>query len=298
MRVAVFGASGFIGRRLCVALADDGHEVLALTRHPDKYSGAGKPVRADVTEAGSLGPALKDADAAYYLVHSLDSANFEQRDADSARNLSAAAAKAGLSQIVYLGGLGDDEDDLSAHLRSRREVERLLGADGVPVTVLRAGIVVGHGGISWELTRQLVEHLPVMVTPRWVSTRTQPIAVADVIRYLTGVLGNADAMSRTFDIGGPDVLEYGDMLRRVAAIEGRPLLLMPVPLLTPRLSSLWLSLVTSVDTRTGRTLVDSMTNEVVVGDDSIRSVVPFDPMDYDAAVLAALGERARDRRSA
>ncbi|TDQ00206.1 NAD(P)H-binding protein [Labedaea rhizosphaerae] len=298
MRVAVVGASGFIGQRLCVALDRDGHDVRALTRKPGKYDGAGTAVGADVSDPATLGPALRDSDAAYYLVHSLDSANFEQRDAQAARNFAAAAAEAGLSQIVYLGGLGDDEDDLSPHLRSRREVERLLGAEGVPVTVLRAGIVVGHGGISWELTRQLVEHLPVMITPRWVHTRTQPIAVADVIRYLTGVLGKPEALGRTFDIGGPEVLEYGDMMRRVAAIEGRPLLVLPVPVLSPRLSSLWLSLVTSVDTRTGRTLVDSMTNEVVVGDDSIRSLVPFEPMGYDDAVLAALGERAKQRRSA
>ena len=298
MRIAVVGASGFIGQRLCVALERDGHDVLALTRKPAKYDGAGTAVRADVTDPSSLGPALQDADAAYYLVHALDSANFEQRDADSARNFAAAAAEAGLNQIIYLGGLGEDEDDLSPHLRSRREVERLLAAGGVPVTVLRAGIVIGHGGISWELTRQLVEHLPVMITPRWVHTRTQPIAVADVIRYLTGVLGKDEALDRTFDIGGPEVLEYGDMMRRVAAIEGRPLLVLPVPVLSPRLSSLWLSLVTSVDTRTGRTLVDSMTNEVIVGNDSIKSVVPFEPMGYDEAVLAALGERARQRRSA
>jgi uncharacterized protein YbjT (DUF2867 family) len=298
MRVAVVGASGFIGQRLSVALEGEGHDVLALTRKPDKYSGAGTAVRADVTDLDMLRPALKDADAAYYLVHSLDSANFERRDADSARNFAIAAAEAGLDQIIYLGGLGDDEDELSAHLRSRREVERLLGAEGVPVTVLRAGIVIGHGGISWELTRQLVEHLPLMITPRWVSTRTQPIAVADVIRYLIGVLGNPEALGRTFDIGGPEVLQYGDMMRRLAVIEGRSLFVLPVPLLSPRLSSLWLSLVTSVDTQTGRTLIDSMTNEVVVGDDSIRSVVPFEPMTYDDAVLAALGERARERRSA
>ena len=298
MRVAVVGASGFIGQRLCVALEGEGHEVLALTRKPAKYDGAGKAVRADVTDLDTLGSAIEGAEAAYYLVHSLDSGDFERRDAESARNFATAAAEAGLKQIVYLGGLGDDADDLSPHLRSRREVERLLGAGGVPVTVLRAGIVIGHGGISWELTRQLVEHLPVMITPRWVHTRTQPIAVADVIRYLVGVLGQDDALGRTFDIGGPEVLEYGDMLRRVAKIEGRPLLLVSVPLLTPRLSSLWLSLVTSVDTRTGQTLIDSMTNEVVVGEHGIRSLVPFEPMEYDDAVLAALGERAKQGRSA
>ena len=139
----------------------------------------------------SLAAALRGCDAAYYLVHSLDDPDFEQRDAAAARAFAAAAADAGLSRIVYLGGLGDDADDLSAHLRSRREVEQLLGATGVPVTALRAGIIVGHGGISWEMTRQLVEHLPAMITPRWVHTRTQPIAVADVVRYLVGGAGGA-----------------------------------------------------------------------------------------------------------
>jgi uncharacterized protein YbjT (DUF2867 family) len=203
---------------------------------------------------------------------------------------------AGLSRIVYLGGLGDEDDILSAHLRSRRQVEKLLGSGGVPVTTLRAGIIVGYGGISWEMTRQLVEHLPAMVTPRWVRTRTQPIAVADVIRYLVAVLELPEAAGRAFDIGGPDVLEYVEMMRRVARIEGRKTLVLPVPLLSPSLSSRWLSLVTDVDVATGRSLVDSMTNEVVVRDDSIRKLVPFEPMDYDTAVLQALGERAKASR--
>jgi uncharacterized protein YbjT (DUF2867 family) len=169
----------------------------------------------------------------------------------------------------------------------------LLGSYGVPVTTLRAGIIVGHGGISWELTRQLVDHLPAMITPRWVRTRTQPIAIDDVVRYLVGVLEVPDAADRAFDVGGPDVLEYVDMMRRVAAIKGRPMVVVPVPLLTPGLSSRWLSLVTDLDTQTGRSLVDSMRNEVVVRDDSIRALVPFEPMGYDDAVRAALAERER-----
>ncbi len=296
MRVLVAGASGFVGSRLCPALDEAGHEVLAMTRHPAKYRGAGKAVRGDVADVGSLRDALKGVEAAYYLVHSLDSADFKQRDADAARAFARAAADAGVGRIVYLGGLGDDDDALSEHLASRREVERLLGETGVPVTVLRAGIVIGHGGTSWELTRQLVEHLPAMVTPRWVGTRTQPIAIADVVRYLAGVLDHPEAEGRTFDIGGPEVLAYRDMLQRVAAIEGRPLVIVPVPLLSPRLSSYWLSLVTDIDVTTGRALIDSMTNEVVVRDDAIRRIVEFEPMNYDEAVLQALGERAKSRR--
>jgi uncharacterized protein YbjT (DUF2867 family) len=297
MRVLVAGASGFVGSRLCPALEEAGHDVLAMTRRPDGYGGAGKPVRGDVADVGSLRDALKGADAAYYLVHSLDSSDFKRRDAEAARAFARAAADAGVGRIVYLGGLGDDDDSLSEHLASRREVERLLGETGVPVTVLRAGIVIGHGGTSWELTRQLVEHLPAMITPRWVGTRTQPIAIADVVRYLVGVLDHAEAEGRAFDIGGPEVLAYRDMLQRVAAIEGRPLVIVPVPLLSPRLSSYWLSLVTDIDVQTGRSLIDSMTNEVVVRDDSIRRIVEFEPMDYDEAVLQALKERAKSRRA-
>ncbi|MET8649503.1 NAD(P)H-binding protein [Nocardia aurea] len=297
MTVLVAGSTGFIGGRLCPALEEAGHTVRAMTRHPDSYEGAGAPVRGDVGDPESLRAAMDGAEAAYYLVHSLAAADFERRDAEAARNFGRAAAEAGIGRIIYLGGLGEDGDQLSAHLRSRREVEGLLGAAGVPVTTLRAGIIVGHGGISWEITRQLVEHLPAMVTPRWVRTRTQPIAVDDVIRYLVGVLDREEATGRTFDIGGPDVLEYIDMLRRVARIEGRTLLIVPVPLLSPRLSSAWLSLVTDVDNRTGRSLVDSMVNEVLVRDTAIRELVPFEPIGYDDAVLRALAERAGVRPS-
>ena len=165
------------------------------------------------------------------------------------------------------------------------------------MTVIRAGIIIGHRGISWELTRQLVEHLPAMITPRWVTTRTQPIAIDDIVRYLLGVLAQPAAAGRVFEAGGPEVLQYATMLRRVAAIQGRPLPILSVPLLTPRLSSLWLTLVTDVDTATGRALIDSMTNEVIVRDHSIRDLIPFDPMPYDDAVRKALGERARARRA-
>jgi uncharacterized protein YbjT (DUF2867 family) len=295
--VLVAGASGFVGRRLCPALVDAGFEVRAMTRRPpNEYRGAGEVVRADVSDGPSLRAALRLCGAAYYLVHSLASADFEAKDAAAATAFGQAAAEEGVGRIVYLGGLGADDDDLSAHLRSRRQVEALLAGAGVPVTTLRAGIIVGHGGISWEMTRQLVEHLPAMITPRWVRTRTQPIAVADVIGYLVGVLQVPQTAGRVFDIGGPDVLAYVDMMRRVAAIEGRRSLIVPVPLLSPSLSSLWLALITDVDVQTGRSLVDSMTNEVVVRDDSIRQLVAFEPMDFDSAVLAALGERARAAR--
>jgi uncharacterized protein YbjT (DUF2867 family) len=293
--VLVAGASGFVGRRLVLALTEAGHDVRAMTRHPDSYDGEGAAVHGDVHNAASLPAALEGCRAAYYLVHSLDSKDFERLDAEAATAFGKAAAAAGVRQIVYLGGLGSESDQLSTHLRSRREVEGLLGAAGVPVTVLRAGIIVGKGGISWEMTRQLVDHLPAMITPRWVRTKTQPIAVADVVRYLVGVLDQDAAIGQVFDIGGPEVLQYVTMLRRVAAITNRRLVIVPVPLLTPGLSSRWLSLVTDVDTQAGRSLVDSMANEVIVQDDSIRSVVPFEPMGYDDAVRVALEEHEREK---
>jgi uncharacterized protein YbjT (DUF2867 family) len=293
MRVLVAGASGFVGSRLCPALEDAGHSVRAMTRRPEHHEGAGEAVRADVLDAKSVAAAARGCDAAYYLVHSLDKAGFEKHDAAAARTFGSAAARARLRRIIYLGALGNDDDALSPHLRSRREVEKLLGHAGVPLTTLRAGIIVGHGGASWEITRQLVEHLPAMVTPRWVHTKTQPIAIADVVGYLVAVLNLPEADGRTFEIGGPDVLEYADMMRRVAVVEGRRRLVLPVPFLTPSLSALWLALVTDVNTRTGRALVDSMINQIVVRDDTIRTLIPFEPMDYDSAVLQALGERAR-----
>jgi uncharacterized protein YbjT (DUF2867 family) len=297
MQVLVTGASGFVGSRLGPALIAAGHSVRAMTRHPGSYQGAGEPVFGDVSDPASLASALAGCEAAYYLVHSLGSSTFERDDAVAARDFGRAAATAGVGRIVYLGGLGRDDDDLSAHLRSRRAVEPLLGEAGVPVTVLRAGIIIGHGGISWEITLQLVEHLPVMVTPRWVRTRTQPIAIADVVRYLVGVLEPAEALGRTFEIGGPEVMRYLDMMRRVAVIEGRHTVVLPVPVLSPALSARWLSLVTDVDAVTGRSLIDSMTNEVIVGDDAIRELLTFEPMSYDQAVLAALGERAAAARA-
>ena len=294
LTVTVTGASGFVGSHLCQELVEAGHHVRAMTRHPDAYAGAGEAVYGDVSDRDSLGPALDGADAAYYLVHSLDREDFEAADAEAARDFSAAASAAGVRRIVYLGGLGREDQDLSAHLRSRREVEHLLTADGVPVTVLRAAIVVGHGGISWEITRQLVDHLPVMVVPHWATTRTQPIALRDAVAYLVGVLEPAEAEGKVFEIGGPEVLTYAEMMQRASqVIKHRSLPMLAVPLLTPRLSSHWLSFVTDVDTETARNLIDSMSNEVVVTDDAITRVVPRTLLDYDESVREAMAERER-----
>lgn len=295
--VLVTGATGFIGRRLVPALLDAGHDVRAMTRRPESYDGPGEPVGADVSDRASLDEALRDVDVAIYLVHSLDDPDFERKDADAARTFSAAAAAAGVKQIVYMGGLGDDGQELSAHLRSRREVEGLLGQDGVPVTVLRAAIVVGHGGISWEITRQLVKNLPAMVVPKWVGTRTQPIAIDDVVRYLAGVVDHPDAIGRVFEIGGPEQLTYRQMMQGAAEeMNARSIPIVVVPLLTPGLSSRWLALVTDVDVTTGRNLIDSMSTEVVVRDTSIREVVPGEPLTYRESVRRALADRAAAER--
>ena len=291
--VLVTGATGFVGSHLAQALTDDGYDVRAMTRHPDDYDGPGKAVAADVDDRDSLDAAMQGVDVAYYLVHALDSNNFEYKDATAARNLGAAAAAAGVERIIYLGGLGRDDQDLSAHLRSRRQVEKLLPEAGVPVTVLRAAVVIGHGGISWEITRQLIDHLPVMITPGWVKTRTQPIALPDVIRYLVGVLEPQEARGKVFEIGGPDVLRYIDMLQRAAKVQGKRLPAMSVPLLSPKLSSHWLALVTDVDYATAANLVESMTNEVIVHDRSIEKIVPGDTIGYDESVRMALADRAK-----
>jgi uncharacterized protein YbjT (DUF2867 family) len=294
--ILVTGATGFVGGRLVPALIAAGHDVRAMTRRPDEYDGPGTPVGGDVQDPSSLAAALEGTRVAYYLVHSLDTEDFEDRDARAARTFGEAAATAGVRQIVYLGGLGAEGSELSAHLRSRRDVEGLLGAAGVPVTVLRAGIVVGRGGISWELTRQLVKNLPAMVVPRWVATRTQPIAVDDVIRYLVGVADEPRAYGRVFEIGGPEQLTYLEMLQVASEVTGgHRVPIVRVPVLTPRLSSYWLALVTDVDVTTGRNLIDSMVTEVVVTDHSIEELVPGDPIPYTEAVRRAL-EDAEDSR--
>ena len=289
--VLVTGATGFIGRRLVPALLEAGHEVRAMTRHPETYDGGGTPVHGDVFDAGSLAEPLEGVDVAIYLVHSLDDNDFERKDAEAAKAFGLAAAAQGVGQIVYLGGLGKDGEDLSPHLRSRREVEKLLGASGVPVTVLRAAIVVGAGGISWEMTRQLVKNLPAMIVPRWAATRTQPIAVHDVIRYLVGVTGNDEAKDRVFEIGGADQLSYKGMLQEAAEVMlGRRVPILQVPIGTPLLSEWWIKLVTGVDATTAGNLIESMGTEVVQTDFAIRDVVPGEPLTYAESVRRALEE--------
>ena len=297
MRVAVTGATGFIGSLVAKALTDAGHDVTALTRDPGGYTGAGRAVYADIGDAESLRRALDGQEAAYYFVHSLAVEDFAVRDRAGATGFAAAAANAGLSQVIYLGGLGDERDDLSEHLRSRREVESIL-RDGAPTTALRAGIVIGDGSISWEILRQLVERLPVMITPRWVQTKTQPIAVDDALIDLIGVLGRPDTIGEVYDIGGLEVLTYLDMMVIASRVMDRRRLIVAVPLLSPRLSSHWLRLITDVDLTTARTLVDSLTNEVVVRDHRLDELLGHTPMTFAEASARALAARAERRVAA
>jgi uncharacterized protein YbjT (DUF2867 family) len=292
MKVLVAGATGFVGSRLSSALVDEGHDLLALTRHPEEYGGPGAAVGGDVSDEPALASALAGCDVAYYLVHSLDSADFAERDAEGARAFGRAAKQSGVQRIIYLSGLGaKDDDDLSPHLRSRQEVEGLLGEAGVPVTAIRAGVIIGNEGLSWELMRELVAHLPAMITPKWVRTKAQPVAIVDVVRYLVAVLKLAETTGKVYEIGGPEIMTYEEAMHRVARVRNRPLVMMPVPLLTPKLSSRWLALVTSVDLQTARTLIESMSNEVIVSDHTLEELVDWEPTPFDEAVRQALSER-------
>jgi len=281
MRTLVTGASGFVGRALVTALVSDGHEVRAGTRRPATYRGEGAAVGLDVIDGTGLAEALDGCDVAYYLVHSMEAADFATQDRQAAVRFAAAATAAG-TRVVYLGGLGAGE--VSEHLRSRHEVGRILrqGADTVE---LRAAIVLGQGGASFEIMRQLVDRLPAMVCPKWVTTRCQPIALPDMVRYLVAAPG---LESGSYDVGGPEILTYETMMRRYATLTGRRRLIVKVPVLSPRLSSLWLGLVTDQPAAVGRPLVQGLSVEVVAGDDRIRSLVPFALLGYDDAVRLCL----------
>jgi uncharacterized protein YbjT (DUF2867 family) len=296
LAVLVTGATGFIGRRLVATLVDAGHRVRALTSDPDDYAGPGDPIESDALDPASLAEAMDGVDIAVYLVHAHDEGEFRRTGAEAASAFGRAAASSGVRQIVYLGALGEDGDELPPQLRSRREVEGLLGASGVPVTVLRAGIVVGAGGVSWEMTRQLVKNLPAMVVPRWADTRTQPIAVDDVVRYLAGVVGVEKTFGQVYEIGGADQLTYVHMLQMAAeVINGRRVPIVTLPVMTQRLSSLWIGLVTDVGSTTASSLIDSMSTEVLQTDDAIQDIVPGRPLSYREAVDRAIAEERRPR---
>jgi uncharacterized protein YbjT (DUF2867 family) len=286
MKVAVFGATGTVGRALVPLLAEH-HEVLAISRRPGGTSGV-RWAQADAGDAQAVERALEGIDVAYYLVHSLGSADFEQRDRDAAATVAKAAAQLGLRQLVYLGGLGDSSPDLSRHLRSRAETARVLASGSVPVTTLRAAMVVGPGSAAFETIVALVDRLPAMICPRWVSTPTQPIALADVVAYLAAAAGADDMLGQSFDAGGPEVMTYRGMIEQVARIRGRHPLIVEVPILTPRLSSYWLKLVTPVRASVARPLIEGLRNATIAGDDRLRRLVPLRLTPFDEAARVAL----------
>ncbi|MFI1400560.1 SDR family oxidoreductase [Streptomyces sp. NPDC020681] len=305
-RCLVTGPGGYIGGRLVPELLDAGYTVRCLARTPANlrehlWADRVDVVCGDVTDADSLRPALRDVRVAYYLVHSMSSGrDFEETDRRAARVFAAEARAAGIRRIVYLGGLtpaGIPDEELSPHLRSRAEVGRILLASGVPTTVLRAAVVIGSGSASFEMLRYLTERLPVMVTPSWVGTRVQPIAVRDVLRYLVGSAAMPADVSRTFDIGGPDILTYRQMMECYATVARLPRrLILPVPMLTPRLSSLWIGLVTPVPAALARPLAESLRCEVVCAEHDIAEHVPDasgSPVPFDRALALAL-QRVRD----
>ena len=288
MRAAVLGATGFIGRALVPELAER-MAVTAVSRSGDA-PGAERvqPVSADALDPQSLRLALEGVDIVYYLVHSLGQANFADVDRRAARNVAAEAARAGVEQIVFLGGLGDDDPNLSEHLRSRSETARVLAGGDVPVTTLKAAVVVGRGSVAFDTIVALVDRLPVMVAPRWVTTPTQPIALADVVAYLCGVAGRPDTLGETFDLGGPDELTYREMIEHIGVLRGRRPRIVEVPVLSPRLSSYWLHLVTPVRAGMARPLVEGLRNPTIATDTRIRELVPRELLTFDAAARQAL----------
>ncbi|MDQ1673828.1 MAG: hypothetical protein QOC98_2390 [Frankiaceae bacterium] len=298
MRALVTGATGYIGGRLVPRLLAAGIEVRAMTRSASRLSGAPwrdqvEVVEADALEPETLVPALAGTDVAYYLVHSIDSGmEFGETDRQAAEAFASACADAGVRRIVYLGGLLPAQQELSEHLRSRAEVGDILLASGVPTAVLQAAIILGSGSASFEMLRHLTDRLPVMTAPRWVETRTQPIAVRDVLRYLVGAANLPSKISRRFDIGGPDVLTYREMMQRYAAVAGlRKRLIIGVPLLSPALTSQWVGLITPVPAQLARPLVRSLANEVVCSEHDIVDFIPDPPeglLGVDDAIRLAL----------
>jgi uncharacterized protein YbjT (DUF2867 family) len=292
----VTGATGFIGARLATALADDGWHVRCLVRDRSRASGLAdrglELIEGDLLDAGSLRGAGEGADVAYYLVHAMGrggDGDFEEMESRAATNFAEMAKREGVDRVVYLGGLGDQPK--SKHLRSRQRTAEILRESGPPLTYFRAAMVVGAGSESYRTLRYLVQRLPAMITPSWLSTPTQPIAVEDVIAYLRSAPDVPPSEGREVQIGGPDVLSYGEMLDRMAyALGTNPRPKLPVPLLTPWLSSLWIGLVTPVDAEIARPLIEGLSTPTTVTDDSMAAEFGVDPVHFSEALSRALDE--------
>jgi uncharacterized protein YbjT (DUF2867 family) len=297
--VLLTGASGYVGGRLLKLLENQGCRVRCLARRPAVLKAKAGPstevVAGDVLDRPSLEPALRGVDVAYYLVHSMGSANsFEQADRQAARNFGEAAKAAGVSRIIYLGGLGNTREALSAHLRSRHEVGAVLRESGVPVLEFRASIIIGSGSLSFEMIRALVERLPIMITPQWVKVPAQPIAIDDVLQYLVAALQLPVSQYRVYEIGGADQVSYADIMRAYARQRGIRLRMITVPVLTPYVSSLWLGLVTPLYARIGRKLIESIIHSTVVRDTAALETFAVRPMGIEEAMRSAIGCEERE----
>ncbi|MDQ3122268.1 MAG: NAD(P)H-binding protein [Actinomycetota bacterium] len=286
MKVVVFGATGVVGTALLPRLASE-HELVAVSRTARGDEPHVRWIEGDASSAEDVARAVEGAEVVYYLVHSLGSRDFERQDRAAAQNVADASEQAGVSQIVYLGGLGDDSPTASSHLRSRRETGERLASGATPVTTLRAAMVVGKGSAAFETIVALVDRLPAMITPSWVATPTQPIALVDIARYLAGTCGNGATFGRSFDVGGSEVMTYRQMIERIAILRGRRPLIVEVPVLTPRLSSLWLHLVTPVGASVARPLIEGLKNPTVAREERIRSLLPFELTTFDTAASEA-----------
>jgi uncharacterized protein YbjT (DUF2867 family) len=292
-RILLTGVTGYVGGRLLARLEESGYKVRCMVRDPARVTGRSGPgtevVQGDIFDSDSLDRALQGITTAYYLVHSMAACkDFAQADREGAERFAQAARKAGVERIIYLGGLAHSDEKLSKHLRSRQEVGEVLRGSGVDVTEFRASIIIGSGSLSFELIRALMERLPIMVMPRWVSMVAQPIAINDVVQYLTEVLNRKASGHETFEIGGQDQVSYGEIMREYARQRGLKRWMIPIPVLTPRLSSLWLGLVTPLYARVGRILINSIRNASVVKDTSARREFDISPMTLSQAVAAAL----------